>query len=105
MTGEPLLIKAEFKYPKPYDHLSGREYFSNGILSLGIFAEPRSGVVQHIIIAVLHHAFRAKVNQHAAFNMADNQKSWRILIAAKASVQNIIFMKTIAFLVVVFHRN
>jgi len=45
------------------------------------------------------------MNHHIAFNMPDNQQSRRILIAAKASVRNIIFMKTIAFFIVVFHRD
>ena len=47
----------------------------------------------------------AKVNHLVTFNMPDNQQSRCILIAAKASVRKIIFMKTIAFFIVGFHKD
>lgn len=72
---------------------------------LTIFAEPRSCVIQHIIIAVFHHAFRTKVNQHVTFNMPDNQEPGCILATTEAPVRNIVFIKAIAFLIIVFHRK
>jgi len=81
------------------------EDIHSDILCLIFRAKPRFCVIQKIIIAVIYHAFRTKVNHHFAFNMPDNQQPRRILIAAKAFVGNIFFMKTITFFIIVFHRN
>ena len=80
-----------------------RGYLTPLRISLG--AEPRSCVVQKIIIGVIYHTFRAKMNHLPAFDMPDNQKPRRALIAAKAFVRNISIMKTITFFIMVIHIN
>jgi hypothetical protein len=83
-----------------------RKKVNNGYILYLIFrADPRSCVVQKIIIAVVYHTFRAKMNHLPAFDMPDNHQPRRVLIAAKAFVRNIIIMKTITFFIMVIHIN
>jgi hypothetical protein len=82
-----------------------RERFLQFYLRISLGAGPRSCVVQKIIIGVIYHTFRAKMNHLRAFDMPDNQQPRRVLIAAKAFVRNIIIMKTITFFIMVCHIN
>ena len=45
------------------------------------------------------------MNHHLAFNMPYRQQPWRRLTAAKTFIDAVLFVKTIAFFIVVFHKD
>ncbi len=60
-------------------------------------------VVQKIIIGIIQHTLRAKVNHLPASDMTDNQQPQYVLVTAKAFVRNVTGMKTITISIMVIH--